>query len=428
MRPRRALNDQVQLARTVADLASRFEYPEPTPIQFDVPLGAGGGMLTVSVAGSSVPPEVAEKADFTIDDLNPADGALQTILDLCAGAGGGTVWLNAFPELTTGLSVPGGVTLRGLSPASTGFVGPPSGPPAVISVGVGSELRDLSLAFDVRIINAGGHVDNIWAFGVDASVNGMITVIDAGSRVTNILASGCDAAGGIVHVDGTSNVFVDHIYTVNNGQGPVVGLTDVAYVVVSHLLDISSSQLVHIVNGFVVALSTMAGLAEGTVTTGAINVVDSEAVSIEAVTLDSPFSGVRIQNSQRVDVGSTVGLNIPNRHGVWLVDASDCTISARVTAASQETHNTWDNVHIEGSSNKNFVTGMHLNPLGSAQARFPRYGVNVAGGDCNRIVGNVFGNPADYGTDAYIDAGISTQTVWPNDISYGDNFTNCGES
>ena len=55
-----------------------------------------------------------------------------------------------------------------------------------------------------------------------------------------------------------------------------------------------------------------------------------------------------------------------------------------------------------------------------------RYGVNMAGGDCNIVVGNDLGPSADYGTDALSTAGsTNTQLTYPADPTYGDNFTDC---
>jgi hypothetical protein len=56
-----------------------------------------------------------------------------------------------------------------------------------------------------------------------------------------------------------------------------------------------------------------------------------------------------------------------------------------------------------------------------------RYGINVSnsGCDCNVVVGNSLGDPADYGTDALNDAGTGTWLTFPNDPAYGDNFVDC---
>jgi len=42
------------------------------------------------------------------------------------------------------------------------------------------------------------------------------------------------------------------------------------------------------------------------------------------------------------------------------------------------------------------------------------------------VVGNDFGDPDGYGTDAFNDTASNTQIFWPADATYGDNFTDCG--
>lgn len=72
---------------------------------------------------------------------------------------------------------------------------------------------------------------------------------------------------------------------------------------------------------------------------------------------------------------------------------------------------------------RNMVSGNRFTP----QTAFldTNSAVNVVGGDCNQIVGNDLGDPADYVTAPIIDGGTNTQLYFPNDFTYGDNFTLC---
>jgi hypothetical protein len=88
----------------------------------------------------------------------------------------------------------------------------------------------------------------------------------------------------------------------------------------------------------------------------------------------------------------------------------------------QAATNAHDGVTINGDRNlveaNRFIPFNPITPV-------TRSAVNIASGDCNMIVGNDVGDPADYATDAIIDAGTDTWLVYPNDPTYGDNFTDC---
>lgn len=78
-----------------------------------------------------------------------------------------------------------------------------------------------------------------------------------------------------------------------------------------------------------------------------------------------------------------------------------------------------DGVAIDGD--RNLVQGNRFVP----NVGVTNSAVNIVGGNCNMVVGNDLGDPADYATDALIDSGIDTQVFYPADIVYGDNFTIC---
>ncbi len=105
------------------------------------------------------------------------------------------------------------------------------------------------------------------------------------------------------------------------------------------------------------------------------------------------------------------------------VTVQGCTFNPEDDPGADDT---WDLIFIDGTSSRCFVTANQLIPDGSAGNQ-NRYGVNLDGtGECNIVVGNDFGDPDDYATDAWNDAMSNTQQFWPADATYGDNFTDCG--
>lgn len=54
------------------------------------------------------------------------------------------------------------------------------------------------------------------------------------------------------------------------------------------------------------------------------------------------------------------------------------------------------------------------------------YAVEIAGGECNMVVGNDLGDCDDWDIDCLLDNGLNTQLFYPADASFGDNFTDCG--
>lgn len=164
-------------------------------------------------------------------------------------------------------------------------------------------------------------------------------------------------------------------------------------------------------------------IAENIIISGGGVTVNQSRLSIVSVTGDS----VTLANSQ---LGNTTvtgdfatlannrvsGISID---GV-IVDGDD----ALIVGNQFQVDNTFEpdtNDALVLNGNFALATANKFHPLDS------RYGVNI-GGDCNMVVGNDFGDPADYGTDALNDAGTNTRLFWPADATYGDNFTDCETS
>lgn len=108
-------------------------------------------------------------------------------------------------------------------------------------------------------------------------------------------------------------------------------------------------------------------------------------------------------------------------HGIELSASNDNLISGNIVdSASVTTDNTSDGISVDG--HKNLVTGNMVRY--AAAGNQTRYGINIAGGDCNKVVGN---DLTDSGQTAPLsDSGTNTQLFWPADVTYGDNFVYCG--
>lgn len=99
------------------------------------------------------------------------------------------------------------------------------------------------------------------------------------------------------------------------------------------------------------------------------------------------------------------------------IEADDCVIAGNVF---YNTSSGDDSVAVNGD--RNMVQANKFVPnVGNTNSA-----VNIESGECNMVVGNDLGDVDDYATDALIDSGANTQLFYPNDATYGDNFTDCG--
>lgn len=186
-----------------------------------------------------------------------------------------------------------------------------------------------------------------------------------------------------------------------------------------------------IVNSAFIEIDNFSHLSIGanTFADAGANVIELDTctdVSITGNGIGTPSSGfgygILLTSCEDVTVTGNV-IEWADYHGIYINGSTHCTITGNIIfGSSQDSNNAYDNIAVNG--NRNLVTGNQLRPAGGAP--LTRYGVNVLGGECNMIVGNDFGDPDNYGTDALADAGANTQLFYPNDGTYGDNFTDCG--
>lgn len=146
------------------------------------------------------------------------------------------------------------------------------------------------------------------------------------------------------------------------------------------------------------------------------------ALQVEGLTCSGNFDsggGYLVDQCTGFNIAGNTTLR-PYLHGIQLIDSDDGAVTSNVIHhPSQLTDSTYDGVNMT-TSDRNLVAS---NLIRSDPTVSARYGVNVVSGDRNVVVGNSLGDPAQYGTDALVDSGTNTQLAYPNDATYGDNFT-----
>ena len=133
--------------------------------------------------------------------------------------------------------------------------------------------------------------------------------------------------------------------------------------------------------------------------------------------------GIEVAFSNFLTGGLIIGNYVYNsqQHGIW-VDEPDWRIFDNwVFMAGLATNNTYDAIHIDHSRAQ--VMRNRIDATDDfATTGVTRYGINIAAGTASIVLGNVYGGTANYGTDAFNDAGTSTIINYPSVATYGDNF------
>lgn len=133
--------------------------------------------------------------------------------------------------------------------------------------------------------------------------------------------------------------------------------------------------------------------------------------------------GINILNANHAQVHGNL-IYACYRHGIQVDTANDAHIHGnKIREVGNETNNTYDGIFLM-SSDRAYVHGNKITANTSLLANM-RYGVNVSNAACDNcvIVGNDFRPLAEFETDALNDAGTGTVLTYPNDATYGDNFT-----
>lgn len=111
------------------------------------------------------------------------------------------------------------------------------------------------------------------------------------------------------------------------------------------------------------------------------------------------------------DLDLRVNLQFSDRHGVYVEDSQQIKIRGRVTGSSQETVDTWDNVHVTGAN----CSAVDVSVTSRPDPAQTRTGVFIDSGVPASIVNACdFGVAADYATADFTDNGTGTRvgTNW----------------
>lgn len=137
----------------------------------------------------------------------------------------------------------------------------------------------------------------------------------------------------------------------------------------------------------------------------------------DGVLLVEADDGSRWQHA--VIEGNVVGPELGNVTGnLFVIDAPNCIVKGNLFNAAYHSSDddTYDVIQLVNDSI--LCEGNKI--ITDSGGGLPRYGINIIGDD-NIVVGNDL--RGTYGTDALNDAGTGTILVYPNDMTYGDNFT-----
>lgn len=433
------------LQQRVEQMWEEFDYPDqdipPVPFELD----GGGGAFSVQIAASDGPDIEKQKADFISVGVSDGD-VIQAAVDLLhasSAARGGRIILGSgsFNIATGSVDLGEDIILQGVGHDETRVVTTDTsgtmiatdgnctvrdlmvsgGGGSVVGIDLGGECAVNHVAFefcDVAIIP-----DNEAIITRCRCKLGVGQFVDATNIYTDLyIGHNIDvtqiALGASTQVIVIGNRMGEEI-TVNGGEDILIvdNIFEAVVPSVDYTIKVANANHVVIARNNLANMGGAEGIQLDTCT-------DSE---VSGNVIESTDTGILLTGCDRINVVGGL-IKWAGLHGLEIAGSSHCIVEGlRVFGASQNSTNTSDNIHLSGDSDRNLITGCQLQ---SAQFSFPRCAVNVSAStcDCNMVVGNDLGDPADYGTDALNDAGTDTQLTYPNDPTYGDNFTDCDTS
>lgn len=425
MRPRRVLNPEAQMASAVAQLLNRFDYPdqEGGGITIDVPAAGGGGSApTVVVAASDATDFSKGRADFQL--TGTADDALMDQINALLTATGGRVLISEGTVVMAGnVTMPNGVIWVGMGQDATVLTG--SG----VITGPG-EIYDMEIEDTVRFVNL-YRAQRIKISGGDWGANPVFGGTgQPGGGLFDLFIDGADCDDVLIDLTGTGYT-IQNVYR-NSGQGALCRLTGnrvrIASVSTSGTASSTGvSMIFDTLNQFTITdLHSDDDGDSGDLTTSVIQFVDCVNGEVNGLLCEtSNAGGVHLTGCTDMTVRGKI--RSANGHGLRLTGSSDNDLHVKVLECGRDitATNTYDNILLEDASSDNFLAVGRSRP--AVSPRQTRNGIHISTSDCdcNIVVGNILGDPADYGTDALTDAGTDTQKFWPADATFGDNFTIC---
>lgn len=438
---------QAGVNEQVARLLSKFEYPDQEGSGLGLPQAAGGNAPSV-VVGASDASEFS-KARVDIQCYGSDDHVLvQQAFDLMQHTGGRVLFTEGTFNVDCGyMTIPDDVKLEGMNTSdgtifsATGGTGPVFEVADDVSVEWLTVQEDAALTSVTAFAGSGSNnarFSNIGVVGMDVGfevggddwqfdrvyANQLPTFISATAGHDYLTLSRCKTAG-------------------------LIDVSDMRFVQIlgsrlSSLIELGAAKVV-LIDGNVVVSPGGAGTAILSGDGGnLLAFTDSNIIggfgynAVELANWTDGYiggqwsditQGVYLDGCVDVETGGTIGARPVSgsqylgQHGVSLNDCTRCDVYAKIIDPGGDAANTYDAVHLSGSSDRCRIS-TRVVVLTSGQ---PRYGVNDTTTGCNRVVDNDLGPVADYGTDA-LNTGANTVIDWPNDPTYGDNFTDCASS
>lgn len=268
--------------------------------------------------------------------------------------------------------------------------------------------------------DTGSLIENVEVTGIDTTLTA-IEMLGNNSRMLDVLCGTSGSSAPQIIVSG-ANCYLEAIRATQSSDAGILVTGDRAT-----LVGIFAAS-----NGFTTGDGVRFNGSDDSVLNGLLSTAGSVGLSIlnslrvqcsDVAVRDPGRNGINIDGSDFCSVKGRVW--DAGRHGIRINNGDQNRIEVTVIDSGGDTNNTYDNLIIEGASNRNFIQGCIFR--GRLTGNDTRYGVNVGGsGECNIVVGNDLGDPDVYGTDALIVTAANTQLFYPADALYGDNYTDCG--
>jgi hypothetical protein len=375
------------------------------------------GAPTIVVAASDASELSKQKADMVCVGVNDEviiQAALDSITYGRCLLTEGTFTMNEAGVIT----LDNGQTLEGLSPARTLLTLAAAGVTNdnIIEGGSGTRVANLRILSTIATIDgitfdtSGEVLGVIENVGVFVEGVGIVALTDytriTGVRIDSGADSAIDVSGDFCTISGSwlssADIGVDTIAACAN-----LSVVDSYITAGSHAVRLVDADNVRIIGNSVAA----GGTGVHATTSDWLHVADNH--------FDGPSQGCYLEgNVSPVVNGNTFDKSVT--HNIELNDQNGAEVYGNVIGeASALAANTYDNVHLRGSSDNNFI---HGNILYSGAVTSTRYGINVSAATCdtNRIGDNDYGTIADYGTDILNDAGTGTIYTTAANVDFFD--------
>jgi len=435
MRRARITNPEAATRQAVLDLRNKFDYPvDPAPASNPF-IGGGGGAPTVVVAASDASDFSKAKADFVctgLDDEDPINIAAASL----NGVYGRILLTEGTFNLSNTISLTSGISLIGMGRSATTLdYASTTGP--IISPGAGAEIANMTIlgtATDFGI--QGGTHDYVvirqcffswvttaidltgdyWQILNNGEVTPFSTTFVRDNslfRFTRIIGNTTE---GVYDMgDGT-----DWLIANNSGESAIYADGSLRAAIVGNswsvnpnapddsVIDLANCQYITIADN---------SMAEASYT--ALKLDTCDFITVTGNVFASSEHGVWLTNSSDCAITGNL-IHWSGFHGIYVAGNHNTVVGNRIIDPATGSGGSYDGIYVAG--NRNLIEANQINP----ESANTRNGVNVASGECNMVVGNDLGDCDLYTSDCLTDTGANTQLFYPNDATYGDNFTDCG--